>query len=88
MNQAPIAELLAYLTALEKSLEETSQPQSIEPILDLETAIDVVKIELNNYFRSDHSPESEAAADLSEALNYLIDQLYEVAKSELLPVRA
>ena len=86
MRQLTIEEFLEFLA----SSDEVQQPStpSIAPILDLEAAIDMTKVELGSYFRSDRSPTNAASYSLAEVLNNLIEELYNVAKSDLLPKRS
>ena len=85
MRQLTIEEFLEFLA----SSDEVQQPPALDitPILDLEAAIDMTKVELGAYFRSDRSSTSTAAYNLAEVLNNLIEELYNVAKSDLLPKR-
>ena len=85
MHQLIIEE---FLQRLASSDDKQPAVSDIAPIIDLEAAIDIVKVELGSYFRSDHSPTGPAAYDLAEALNSLIEELYNVAKSDLLPKRS
>ena len=85
MRQLTIEEFLQHLAS---HAGEQPVVSNIAPILDLEAAIDMVKVELGSYYRSDHSPTGPAAYDLAEALNSLIEELYNVAKSDLLPKRS
>lgn len=85
MRQLTIEEFLEFLG----SSEEKKLPAlDITPILNLEAAIDLTKVELGSYFRSDRSPTSAASYSLAEVLNNLIEELYNVAKSDLLPKRS
>ena len=86
MRQLTIEEFLQFLASSDDEVEE-SPALSIAPILDLEAAIDMTKVELGAYFRSDRSPTCAAAYSLAEVLNNLIEELYNVAKSDLLPKR-
>ena len=85
MHQLTLEEFLQYLASSDGKQPAVSD---IAPILDLEAALDMVKVELGSYFRSDHSPTGPAAYDLTEAINSLIEELYNVAKSDLLPKRS
>ena len=86
MKQLTIEEFLQFLG----SSEEKKLPAALDitPILDLEAAIDMTKVELGSYFRSDRSPTNAASYSLAEVLNNLIEELYNVAKSDLLPKRS
>ena len=84
MHQLTIEEFLQHLASSDDKQPAVSD---ITPILDLEAALDMVKVELGSYYRSDHSPTGPAAHDLADTLNCLIEELYNVAKSDLLPKR-
>ena len=85
MRQLTIEEFLQYLASSDDKQPAVS---NITPILDLEAALDMVKVELGSYYRSDRSPTGPAAYDLADALNSLVEELYNVAKSDLLPKRS
>lgn len=85
MRQLTIEEFLQYLASSDDKQPAVSD---ITPILDLEAALDMVKVELGSYYRSDRSPTGPAAYDLAEALNSLIEELYNVTRSDLLPKRS